>query len=130
MKFLLDVNALVAWHHPSAQGHASFHAWAKAQGFPQLATCAQSELGFIRISMQVYRFSLDQAQMALVEMKRAMGGFVASAPSPKLAAWSTTAAKTSDAYLTQVATANGMKLATFDTEIPGTTLIEDPMLDD
>ncbi len=130
MKFLLDVNALVAWHHPSAQGHASFHAWAKTQGFPSLVTCAQCELGFIRVSMQAYRFSLDQAQTALAEMKRAMGGFVSAAPSPKLAAWSTTAAKTSDAYLAQVAAANGMKLATFDTGVPGATLIEDPLPDD
>lgn len=126
MKFLLDVNALVAWHHPSAQGHASFHVWAKAQGFSQLATCAQGELGFIRVSMQAYRFSLAQAQTALAEMKRAAGGFVASAPSPKLAARSTTAAKTSDAYLAQVAAANGLNLATFDTGVPGATLIEDP----
>ena len=130
MKFLLDVNALVAWHHPSAQGHASFHAWAKTQGLPQLATCAQSELGFIRVSMQAYRFSLTQAQTALAEMKRAVGGFVASAPSPKLAAWSTAASKTSDAYLAQVAASTGMKLATFDTGVPGATLIEDPLPDD
>lgn len=130
MKFLLDVNALVAWHHPSAQGHASFHAWAKAQGLSHLATCAQSELGFIRVSMQAYRFSLEQAQTALAEMKRATGSFVASAPSPKLAAWSATAAKTSDAYLAQVAASNGMKLATFDAGIPGATRIEEPLLDD
>jgi predicted nucleic acid-binding protein len=130
VKFLLDVNALVAWQHPSAQGHASFHAWAKAQGFPQLATCAQSELGFIRVSMQAYRFSLEQAQTSLAEMKRAAGSFVTSAPSPKLAAWSTTAAKTSDAYLAQVATSNGMKLATFDAGVPGATLIEEPLPDD
>lgn len=129
MKFLLDVNALVAWHHPSAQGHASFHAWAVAQGFSQLVTCAQSELGFIRVSMQAYRFSLDQTQTALAEMKRAVGGFVVAAPPPRLAAWSTTAARTSDAYLAQVAAANGMKLATFDTGIPGATLIEDPLPD-
>ncbi len=130
MKLLLDVNALVAWHHPSAEGHASFHAWAKAQGFAQLATCAQCELGFLRVSMQAYRFSLVQAQTALAEMKRTIGGFVPVAPSPKLAAWSTTAAKTSDAYLAQVAAANGLKLATFDTGIPGATLIEDPLPDD
>ena len=128
MKFLLDVNALIAWHHPSAQGHAPFHAWAKAQGYAQLATCAQSELGFIRISMQAYRFSLPQAQTALAEMKRAIGGFVDSAPSPKLAAWAATAARTSDAYLTQLGTTAGLKLATFDTGIPGATLITDAPL--
>lgn len=130
MKSLLDVNALIAWYHPSAQGHAAFHAWARAQGFAQLATCAQCELGFIRVSMQAYRFSLPQAQTALAAMKGAAGGFVDSAPSPKLAAWSTTAARTSDAYLAQVAVAAGMKLATFDTSIPGARLIEDPAPDE
>ncbi len=46
MKYLLDVNALIAWRHANAHGHAAFHAWAKADGFKALATCAHAELGF------------------------------------------------------------------------------------
>ena len=119
MKYLLDVNALLAWRHATAHGHAQFHAWAKAQGFRTLVTCAQAELGFIRVSMQVFGLSLIDAQAALADLKRQCGGFVEVAPSPKLAAWSATAARTSDAYLMQVAVQAGLALATLDTGIPG-----------
>lgn len=118
MKYLLDVNALLAWRHATAHGHAHFHAWAKAQGFRTLATCAHAELGFIRVSMHVFGLSLAEAQTALAEMKRQCGGFVPTAPAPKLPAWSATAARTSDAYLVQVAGHAGLTLATFDTGIP------------
>ena len=119
MKYLLDVNALMAWSHPTAHGHARFHAWAGQAGFAALATCAHAELGFLRVSMQVFGFSLGDAQLALAEMKRAAGGFVAAAPSPKLASWAKTAARTSDAYLVQIAESAGLKLLTLDTGIPG-----------
>ena len=50
-------------------------------------------------------------------MKREAGCFVEAAPSPRLAAWATTPARTSDAYLVQVARANGLTVATFDSGI-------------
>lgn len=104
MKYLLDVNALVAWSQQRAPHHDRFHSWASTQGLNELATCAHSELGFIRVSMQVFGDSLAEAQT-------------------QLAAWSATAAKTSDAYLTQVAAGAGLTLATFDRGIPGSVLI-------
>lgn len=123
MKYLLDVNALVAWSQQRAPHHDRFHSWASTQGLNELATCAHSELGFIRVSMQVFGDSLAEAQTQLAAMKREAGGFVSQAPSPKLAAWSATAGKTSDAYLTQVAAGAGLTLATFDRGIPGSVLI-------
>lgn len=123
MKYLLDVNALIAWRHPTAHGHDRFHAWASATGRRELATCAQVELGFLRVSMQNFRLTLAEAQAALADIKRQAGGFVANAPSPRLAAWATTAGKTSDAYYVQVAAGAGLTLATFDAGIPGATLI-------
>ncbi len=89
----------------------------------EFATCAHTELGFIRISLQVFGDTLAEAQTQLAAMKREAGGFVAEAPPPKLPAWATTAAKTSDAYLSQVAAAAGLTLATFDRGIPGSVLI-------
>jgi sugar/nucleoside kinase (ribokinase family) len=68
--------------------------------------------------MQVFGYSLSDAQSALAEMKRAAGGFVKMAPSPKLPKWSTSPAQTSDAYLMQVANSTGLILATFDTGMP------------
>jgi predicted nucleic acid-binding protein len=86
-------------------------------GRTRLRTCAHAELGFIRVSMQVFGYTLAQAHDALVAIKGQAGGFVESAPSPHLASWATSAARTSDAYLVQVAQANGLRLATFDAAI-------------
>jgi hypothetical protein len=69
--------------------------------------------------MQVFGYSLPQATDALSWLKKHAGGFVDVAPSPRLPAWASTAAKTSDAYLTQVAHENGMRFATFDSGIKG-----------
>jgi predicted nucleic acid-binding protein len=117
VKYLLDTNALIAWEHTNSSHHADFHVWAKKAGRANLWTCAHTELGFLRVSMQVFGYSLSQASDALALLKKHAGGFVDTAPSPRLSAWASTAAKTSDAYLTQVAHENGMQLATFDTGI-------------
>jgi len=123
VKFLLDVSALIAWHHGRAPKHRGFHAWAAKEHFDEFATCAHTELGFIRVSMQAFGHSLVEAETALVEVRKATGGFIETAPPPKLSVWATKAAHTSDAYLVQVAASAGLKLATFDTGIPGATLI-------
>jgi predicted nucleic acid-binding protein len=117
VKRLLDINALLAWEHVNSPHHADFHAWAKAAGRPNLWTCAHTELGFLRVSMQVFGYSLSQAADALALLKKNAGGFIDAAPPPRLPAWASTAAKTSDAYLTQIARENGMRLATFDSGI-------------
>lgn len=114
MKCLLEVNALVAWEHSGSPHHATFHAWAKVNGLRNLSTCALVELGFLRVTMQVFGYTLGQAQTALAEMRPHLGGFIEQAPSPLLPSWATAAAKTSDAYLVQLATAAGLRLATFD----------------
>jgi predicted nucleic acid-binding protein len=123
VKYLLDVSALIAWRHATASGHSRFHAWAAAEGFDTLATCAHSELGFIRVSMQVFKLTLSEAQQALATMKKSTGGFIAQAPSPRLGAWATKATQSSDAYLVQLAASAGLVLATLDTGIPGATQI-------
>jgi predicted nucleic acid-binding protein len=117
MSYLLDVNALIAWRHARAPHHEQFHAWAARTGQHNLQTCAHAELGFIRVSMLVFGYTLPQAQDALDSIKKELGGFVELAPTPCLATWANTAARTSDAYLVQVARANGLKLATFDSGI-------------
>ena len=117
MKYLLDVNALLAWEHTDSPHHAAFHIWAKRTGRSNFWTCAHTELGFIRVSMQVFGYSLPQATDAAALLKRNAGGFIEVAPPPRLPAWASTAAKTSDAYLTQMARENGMQFATFDAGI-------------
>ena len=119
MKYLLDVNALLAWHHAGSPHHAAFHAWKKTHPASELATTALVELGFLRVSMQVFGYTRAQATMALASIKRDVGHFLATAPSPELPAWAARPAQTTDAYLTQLAESNGCRLATFDAGIPG-----------
>ncbi len=123
MNFLLDVNALVALHHSNSADHAAFHRWAAGLGTAQLSTCALVELGFLRVSIQAFKYDSAQAARALQATKAGLG-FVGHAPSPQLPAWANTAAKTTDAYLVQVATEAGLTLATFDAGIPGAELIK------
>jgi predicted nucleic acid-binding protein len=115
--YLLDVNALVAWHHPGSPHHARFHAWAGIIGRAQLRTCALSELGFIRVSMQVFGYTVQQATSELAVIRKQTGGYIEQAPPPRLPAWATTPGRTSDGYLVQLAASRGMKLATLDTGI-------------
>ena len=115
--FLLDVNALVAWWHGRSPHHQAFHAWVARVGSSQVRTCALGELGFIRVSMQVFGYSLRQSQDALAAIRKDAGPFVEAAPVPRLATWASTPARTSDAYLVQVAAAHGLRLATFDAGI-------------
>ena len=123
MKYLLDVNALIGWHHADSPHHFSFHAWADQIGRDSLHTCAHTELGFLRVSMQAFAYTLNQAQQALAATKAECGGFVAEAPSPRLASWASSAGRTSNAYLAQLAAASGLTLATFDQRIPAAALI-------
>ena len=125
MNYLLDVNALVAWFHiePPAL-HARINAWTVPAA--QLATCAISELGFLRISMRVYGFDLAMTQKALASIKKDIAGYIDVLPSPSLANWVLSHKHTTDAYLCQLASAHGMKLATFDTGIKDSAVFQIP----
>ncbi len=123
MKYLLDVNALIAWSQQRAPHHGRFHDWAATVGTEEMVSCAHVELGFIRVSMQAFGDTLPEAQAQLTAMKRSLGGFVSEAPAPRLPAWAKTAARSSDGYLVQLAGSAGLTLATFDASIPGALLI-------
>ena len=117
MKYLMDVDTLVAWHHSiPADKHARIHLFGQGST-GDMATCAISELGFMRISMIAYGYTREMAQDALARIKRDMPAYIASLPSPVLARWVFSHKHTTDAYLCQLAAANGLKLATFDTGI-------------
>lgn len=114
MKALLDVNALLAWEHANSPHHDVFHEWVAREQDLELWTCALTELGFIRVSMQVFGYNRANADQALRRLKQATFGFVGESPSPRLPAWAKTASKTTDAYLVQLAKKNDLQLSTFD----------------
>lgn len=70
MKYLLDVNALVALGFTPQEFHDRVAAWIKAVRFPALATCSITELGFVRVLAQApsYGFTVTQSRKFLSDL--------------------------------------------------------------
>ena len=73
MKYLLDLNALVALGFLHHEFHDRLAAWIQAQRFPPLATCSITELGFVRVLSHapIYGFTVAQAKTSLLRLKKA-----------------------------------------------------------
>jgi predicted nucleic acid-binding protein len=125
MRYLLDVNALVAlgiFHH---RFHDRVNAWITSQDGAHWLTSSITELGFVRVSAQTpdYGFTVQQARALLLSLKTNRrlalkllpdGNDIASLP-----AWVKTPKQTTDGHLVQLAIANDAVLATLDEGIPG-----------
>jgi predicted nucleic acid-binding protein len=132
MNYLLDVNVLLAWGYPAHVHHDRVSHWlrdvatARAES-PLLATCAITELGFVRIASGKAAFAPDvtTARRDLRQLKASRQfiflGEVLDADC--LPDWVTKSAQTTDGYLLKLASAYGGWLATLDTRIPGAVLI-------
>ena len=129
MKYLLDVNALVALGFIHHEFHDRMAAWVKAQQFPALATCSITELGFVRVLSQApaYGFTVVQARTLLLRLKKANTLPFIFIPDDhdisQLPAWVKTPKQTTDGHLVQLANTNGAVLATLDEKIPGVYFI-------
>ena len=129
MKYLLDVNALVALGVIHHEFHDRVAAWVRAQQFPPLATCSITELGFVRVLAQApaYGFTVAQARTLLLRLKKAKALPLTFIPDghdvSHLPAWVRTPKQTTDGHLVQLAGANGAVLAALDERIPGAYLI-------
>ena len=132
MKFLLDVNVLVAWGWADHADHGRVEKWlARERANPTslFLTSPIPELGFVRISVQRAegQISVADAAEALTGMVVALGGkhaFVSDdAASRRFPPWCTTASRTTDAHLAALAANQGAKLATLDERIPGAFLL-------
>jgi uncharacterized protein len=125
MKYLLDVNALVALGFIHHEFHNRVATWVKVQKFPELATCSITELGFVRVLSQApaYGFTVVQARTALLRLKRAKAltfTFVTDAHDiSHLPAWVKTPRQTTDGHLVELARVSGAILATLDEKVPG-----------
>ncbi len=129
MKYLLDVNALVALGHIHHEFHERIVAWLRAEKFPPLATCAITELGFVRILSQAaaYGFTVAQARSLLLQLKKASTPpfeFIGDDHNiSRLPHWAKSAVQTTDGHLAALAADHEAVLATFDKKIPGAFLI-------
>jgi len=129
MKYLLDVNALVALGFLHHEFHDRVAAWVREQQFPSLATCSITELGFVRVLAQApaYGFSIAQARALLLRLKKTESLSLTFIPDghdiSHLPAWVKTPKQTTDGHLWRLAASNGAVLATLDRGIPGAYLI-------
>ena len=132
MKYLLDVNLLVAWGWSDHVEHERAVIWiasARKQKATMLLTSSIPELGFVRISVQRTggRVTVREAGKTLAGMVSSLGTrhvFLADDRSARdFPDWCHHASRTTDAHLLQLAEAHGAKLATLDTGIPGAFLI-------
>ncbi|MEJ7624581.1 MAG: hypothetical protein WKF34_11375 [Pyrinomonadaceae bacterium] len=130
MRYLLDVNALVAFGHTEHLFHARVVRWAATvdgNSVPDFATSPITELGFVRVMSQAYGVSIAEAKALLVALKKFEGlnfQFVADdQDASKLPAWVSGAKQTTDGHLLGLASANSCVLATLDERIPGAFLI-------
>jgi len=131
MKFLLDVNLLVAlgyskheFHHAAARWLSTLDARADT-----LVTCSLTEIGFVRVLAQTpaYGLSLVDARYLLQRMKDTCPVAIELVADDQgvshLPSWVHTPKQLSDGHLSALARAKGAQLVTMDRGIPGATLI-------
>jgi toxin-antitoxin system PIN domain toxin len=125
MKYLLDVNVLVAWGWEDHVEHERVASWiASVAPGNRIFTSAIPQLGFVRVSVQRTggRVTVAEAGEILAGMLGVLGGRHAFLPdnreSTRWPDWCISAARTTDAHLLALANAHGARLATLDTNIP------------
>jgi predicted nucleic acid-binding protein len=132
MKYLLDVNALVALGFLQHEFHERAAGWVNAllsKGLPELATCSITELGFVRVLAQApqYGFSISRARSLLIRLRRAEAlkfTFISDDHDlSHIPSWVKSSKQITDGHLAQLAKAKGAVLATLDERIPGAFLI-------
>jgi predicted nucleic acid-binding protein len=132
VRYLLDVNALLAFGLREHRFHARVAVWIKdlsARNSSEFATCAITELGFLRVSTHssAYGYTLNQGKALLAQLKRTKGlrfAFITDDQSiARLPAWVERTNQITDGHLAGMAKAHGALLATLDEKIPGSFVI-------
>jgi len=132
MRYLLDVNALVALGFLEHEFHGRVASWvgrSAARGDLELATCSITELGFVRVLTQAPEYGLSVAEARTLLQRLKAGRIIPFVflsddyDVSRMPAWVKTARQLTDGHLAQLAAANGALLATLDAKIPGAFLI-------
>ena len=116
MKYLVDVNLLIAAIWSTHTNHQKADAWTKDK---ELVTCPISELGFLRISTHPRGLNCDMAGARTLLEDFLSKHSVEFVPSdlPALKSRAANGHEVTDMYLAELASARGMKLATLETGI-------------
>lgn len=132
MTYLLDVNVLLALGYEHHVHHERSSQWLESLRSSHgesliLATCAITELAFVRIASGIARLAPDvsKARSDLTDLKQS-GHFRLLADelgAERLPEWVRKSDQTTDGHLLQLASARGATFATLDAGIPGALLI-------
>jgi toxin-antitoxin system PIN domain toxin len=132
---LLDTNVLLALAWPNHQHHAQAHVWFAAEAKKGWATCAFTQLGFIRLSSNpayaTGAVTPQDAAALLRQWTRIKTHRFWSSPAaddPALYARAIGHQQVNDAWLVEVARRNSGRLVTLDTRLPVHAL-EDGLVD-
>ncbi len=129
MRYLLDVNALIAFGITQHQFHLRLVDWIRSKRGAVFLTCSVTEIGFVRVvaSVAMYGLTVTQSRMLLLGMKSNSAQpltFLSDANDISvLPVWIKSPAQVTDGHLLELASANGAVLATLDEGIPGAFLI-------
>lgn len=129
MKYLLDVNVLIAYGYRRHGFHDRVGGWIQTQAGCPLLTCSITELGFVRVlgNIRTYGINVSQARTLLVDLKSRPILPLRFIPDTNdlssLPEWVNSPAQVTDGFLSQLAKAHGALLATLDKGIPGSFLI-------
>ena len=130
MTYLLDANALIALGISTHEFHGRVDAWlATLRPSDRLATCALTELAFVRIVPQLPGLgaSVAQAKELLRRLRRQQRlrvEMLADAVGAEhLPAWVETVRQATDGHLVELAKRHSTTLATLDERIPGAFLM-------
>jgi len=132
VKYLLDVNTLVALGHTTHVHHARAQAWLQASRstVESMGTCAITELGFVRVSVQAgLQRDIASARAAFSLIKKSspikFEFFSDAVGVDKLPAYVKGPGDLTDGHLLELARAHGIQLATLDAGIPGSFYLPD-----
>jgi uncharacterized protein len=135
MIYLLDVNALLALGFREHEFHARTALWVAAlPSETELATCAITELGFVRVLAQApqYQISIEQSCALLGKLKasrkRPFRFLANNLGVDRLPKWAKGGRQITDAHLAELAREHGGRLATLDAKIPHAFLIPERKL--
>ena len=129
MKYLLDVNASIAYGFRQHDRHEHVARWMQSSSSDQFLTCSITELGFVRVLGNVRAYGMDvmRARDLLLELKRAIAlplEFIYDTRDvSSLPDWVQAPGQTTDGHLLELAKAHGAVLATLGKSIPGAFLV-------
>lgn len=133
MKYLLDINALIALGHTAHIHHTKMIRWYRSLLSEEstLHTCSICELGFVRVSVQAgLQSDVASSRAALAQLKDSSKISFTLLPddlgADRLPSYAKAPNKITDGHLLELARHHGARLATLDTGIPGALLIPGP----